>query len=49
MWLLAPHDLRAQRIGRQAHTVPGVVVRPGEDTQVEVMLSQAALTLVEWS
>jgi outer membrane receptor for ferrienterochelin and colicins len=39
------YDLRAQRIGRQAQTVPGVVVRPGEDTQVEVMLSQAALTL----
>ncbi|MDP9179581.1 MAG: TonB-dependent receptor [Gemmatimonadota bacterium] len=39
------YDLRAQRIGRQAQTVPGVVVRPGEDTRVEVMLSQAALTL----
>jgi outer membrane receptor for ferrienterochelin and colicins len=39
------YDLRAQRIGRQARTVSGVVVRSGEDTQVEVMLSQAALTL----
>jgi len=39
------YDLRAQRIGQQAETVSGVVVRSGEDTRVDVTLSQAALTL----
>jgi len=39
------YDVRAQRIGQQAQTLSGVVVRPGEETQVNVRLSGVALTL----
>jgi outer membrane receptor for ferrienterochelin and colicins len=39
------YDLRAQRIGQIAQTISGVVVRPGQDTRVDVRLPQAALTL----
>ena len=33
------YDVRAQRIGQQAQTVSGVVVRSGEDARVDVALS----------
>jgi iron complex outermembrane receptor protein len=39
------YEVRAQRIGQQAQSVSGVVVRSGEDARVDVSLSQAPLTL----
>jgi outer membrane receptor for ferrienterochelin and colicins len=39
------YDIRAQRIGQQAQTVSGVVVRSGQDARVDVTLSQVAMTL----
>jgi outer membrane receptor for ferrienterochelin and colicins len=39
------YDVRAQRIGQQSQTISGVAVRPGEDTRIDMVLSQAALTL----
>ena len=39
------YDVRAQRIGQVAQTVSGIVVRPGEDTHIDVRLPTAALTL----
>jgi outer membrane receptor for ferrienterochelin and colicins len=39
------YEVRAQRIGQQAQSVPGVVVRSGEDARVNVSLSPAPLSL----
>lgn len=39
------YEVRAQRIGQQAQSISGVVVRSGEDARVDVSLSQAPLSL----
>ena len=39
------YEVRVQRIGEQAKSVTGVVVRPGEDTRVEVTLARAPVSL----
>jgi outer membrane receptor for ferrienterochelin and colicins len=39
------YEVRVQRIGEQAKSVTGVVVRPGEDTRVEVTLTRATVSL----
>jgi iron complex outermembrane receptor protein len=39
------YEVRVQRIGERAESVTGVVVRPGEDTRVDVTLSRAPLSL----
>jgi iron complex outermembrane receptor protein len=39
------YDIRVQRIGQLSQTVAGIQVRSGEDSRVDVVLPQAALTL----
>ena len=39
------YEVRVQRLGEQARSVPGVVVRPGEETRVDVVLARAPLAL----
>ena len=39
------YDIRVQRIGQLSQTVSGIQVRSGEDSRVDVVLPQAALTL----
>jgi len=39
------YEVRVQRIGERMESVTGVVVRPGEDTRVEVTLTRAPLAL----
>ena len=39
------YELRVQRIGERQESITGVVVRPGEDTRVDVTLSRAPMSL----
>ncbi|MDO8502533.1 MAG: TonB-dependent receptor [Gemmatimonadaceae bacterium] len=39
------YDLRVQRLGQRAQTVSGIVVKPGEETQVNVSLATVPLSL----
>ena len=39
------YEVRVQRIGERMQSVPGVVVRAGEDTRVDVTLARAPLAL----